>query len=199
MKSARIKLKLNRVCFNRQRFDYTPAFDENFKGFTINFVITNLWRMHGQYDYDDLMQEAFLCFMKCEDRYPSVVEPRHFMALYKTCLRNHFHDLSTKLSKYASGITDHLDTDDDENEIFKIPDDTDMHTFFEILYDAPKELVDLLSNFLHNAPQPKQQRIKLKHSRKPFKKRKTTNEKFCRILNSETDDKPADAIRMFLK
>jgi hypothetical protein len=42
------------------------------------------------------MQEGYLVFLKVIDRYPKVVEPPHFMALYKTVFRNLFWDLTRK-------------------------------------------------------------------------------------------------------
>lgn len=76
----------------RTKLDFTPTWDKKFSGWAANFIRKNQWRCDGIHEFDDLMQDAYLCFLKVCERYPRVVNPRQFMTLFQTTLRNKLHD-----------------------------------------------------------------------------------------------------------
>ena len=74
---------------------WTPSWSNEIKGWTLNYLKNHFWRCeHELHDEDDIVQDAYCLFLKLADHYPRVVEPAHFMSLYKTSLRNLMHDKS---------------------------------------------------------------------------------------------------------
>lgn len=76
-----------------------PAWDKNIQGWTASQIRRNMWRFDKSDDFEDVMQEAFMVFMKVERTYPIVNNGAHFFALYKTALRNFFHDKTRALQR----------------------------------------------------------------------------------------------------
>lgn len=89
-----------------------------YEAFSRKFVAKNLWRVAPEFDFEDLMQEAYVVFLVVQRRYPQVVDAKHFMALFHTSLRNHVHKLATKRTQRP----DHV-LDDAEARIFAIETD----------------------------------------------------------------------------
>lgn len=85
----------------------TPSafLDDGMERWTIRYISKNLWRMHGRYEFDDLMSEAWLVFDKVSRKYIDVSE-RHLMSLYSRSLANRLHDLARESTK-----ADFVDTD----------------------------------------------------------------------------------------
>lgn len=79
MKKERVRLSKKTVTVWR------PQWSE-VRGFARNYIRDNKWRYESINDMDDLMQDAYLVFLKVSDSYPRVVEPKLFMSLYKTSL-----------------------------------------------------------------------------------------------------------------
>ena len=100
----------------RVRLKWTPTFEGILAGMATNMINKNLWRFTPLYDFDDLWQDAHLYFLICKDRYPEVVEPEHFTALYRTCLWNHFHALANSRSATISGLV--IETESGEMDFF---------------------------------------------------------------------------------
>lgn len=76
---------------------WKPRWDPEIKGWSFNYIRKNKWRYEHTNDYEDLMQDAYLVFLKVCEAYPRVIDPPHFMSLYKTSLRN---ALSDKAREY---------------------------------------------------------------------------------------------------
>lgn len=60
-------------------------FTGEIEGYSVNTFIRDGWKIADTHDRDDFLQEAWMVFDKCSRMYPDV-EPKHFMALYKTAL-----------------------------------------------------------------------------------------------------------------
>lgn len=73
---------------------YSPEWKGPIEGWTVNHVSANMWKVERTQQRADVMQEAYLVFMKVSARYPELDDPRHFMALYKTSWQRHFTDLA---------------------------------------------------------------------------------------------------------
>lgn len=82
-----------------KRVKFVPVFDGGVKGWTINYLTKNAWRVERIMTFDDCMQEANLVFLRVKRAYPRVTEPQHFMALFKTSWTNRFNDLSEENTK----------------------------------------------------------------------------------------------------
>ena len=83
----------------RVRARFVPTWEGPVEGWTINTINKQIWRVVPQYDFNDLLQEAFTYFLICCERYPEVLDPPHFMALYKRCFLNRINDLAARRTK----------------------------------------------------------------------------------------------------
>jgi DNA-directed RNA polymerase specialized sigma24 family protein len=91
--------KRQRVRLPQRVRPWTPSWEPEIKGWAYNHIAKNKWRLEYINDFEDLLQDAYLVFLKVCDTYPRVVEPAHFMALYKTSLRNFLHDKSREYTR----------------------------------------------------------------------------------------------------
>lgn len=82
--ASRTRIRLTR----RRVSPWRPKWEPEIRGWAFNYIRQNKWRYEHIHDIEDLMQDAHLVFLKVAEAYPRVVEPRHFMSLYKTSLRN---------------------------------------------------------------------------------------------------------------
>lgn len=62
------------------------------ENWTKSFIKQHRWRCDRIHDFDDLLQDAYLTFLKVERRYPRAAGQAHFMTLYRTALKNEMHD-----------------------------------------------------------------------------------------------------------
>lgn len=90
----------------RVRLSWSPKWEGHIRGWATNFIRKNQWRCDRLHDFDDLLQDAYLVFLKIQERYPRVVHPPHFMALYKRALSNQFHDMSRLRRKLRTAFVD---------------------------------------------------------------------------------------------
>lgn len=82
------------MCRKRIRVAWTPVWEGSIKSWATQFLWKNKWRCDYIFDFDDLLQDAYLVFVKINDTYPRVIEPKHFMALFKRAMYNMLHDHS---------------------------------------------------------------------------------------------------------
>lgn len=148
------------------------------KAWTCKYVARNLWRFKGHYEYEDLLQEAALKLCHVLNRYPNITNHAHLMALYKTALRNHFHDLAKK-----SNIN-YLELD---SQTLETSAGIDYNTgYIKVLASQAPEEVKLLIKSITTAQPTTNYMYKVDLTRKCRPKKETTNEKLCRMLNVAT-------------
>lgn len=83
----------------RVRSVFVPAWEGTIEGWVVNYITDNKWRTKPAFGFDDLYQEAFLCFAICCERYPQVVEAPHFMSLFKRTFMNRVHDMASRRTR----------------------------------------------------------------------------------------------------
>lgn len=71
---------------------WRPEWNSKIENWTKYQITKNLWRFDTIDGPDDVMQQARILFWQLGQRYPDVIEPSHFFALYKTSLLRKFHD-----------------------------------------------------------------------------------------------------------
>lgn len=76
----------------REDSGWQPEWDETFRGWALNFIRENKWKLEAVHDIDDLEQDAYLTFRRVKASYPRVTQPKHFMALFKVALSNEWID-----------------------------------------------------------------------------------------------------------
>lgn len=135
-----------------------------------------MWRCDKIHEFEDLIQDAYLLFIKLCERYPRVVEPAAFMALYKSSLSNQIHDHS----RYMKRKRDiHAEPDKDVSDLYTdlIGEPTNYGYIQATLNEAPEELKMAL-NLLENSPE-------LLRDPHPQNKRENFNARLRRILGIE--------------
>lgn len=78
--------------------------DEGMKRWIYRTARRHYWRVASWYDLDDLIQEGFLAYQKCQVKYarlarkrnPRPEDRRNFMALVMRAFENRIHDLASK-------------------------------------------------------------------------------------------------------
>lgn len=82
---------------------YVPRFPGPIQGRAINLVKKFYPQLCSEYEFDDLLQEAYLVFMRCKELYGSTVDKRSwFMVLFSRALQNKLINLSKKTGRYIS-------------------------------------------------------------------------------------------------
>jgi hypothetical protein len=133
----RVRLRTTRV-----HVKFTPAWKGPVEGWTVNFCTQNAWRFVPEHDFEDLYQEAYLLFMKLVEKYPTVVDPPHFMALFKRAVFNKLTTMATRHGKRPEVPLDTHVAGVDEDEHGWEPADAadapeDQVSLHMVLDDAP--------------------------------------------------------------
>lgn len=78
--------------------------DKGVQGWIYRQAKKHYWRVSSWYDFDDLVQDGFLCYYRIHARYAANVpgerrigtakEKRHIMSLFQSSYINHIHDLA---------------------------------------------------------------------------------------------------------
>jgi hypothetical protein len=118
---------------------WEPEWEGAIKNWATSFIKKQQWRCDKIYEFEDLLQEAYVLFLKLAARYPRVVEPAHFMALFKTSLSNFIHDKSIYLQRKKEC---HVDVGVDISDfcISHIGETTNAGLTMLLLNEAPQEL-----------------------------------------------------------
>lgn len=127
---------------------YKPQYNGSIQGWAVRYSAANAWKVSAIMELDDLLQESYMIFLKCKERYPALEEAKHFMALYKRAFINHVTDLGESATR-SKGETDGdiqyiYDTQQGETD-----NDGRLAT---LLRQAPRE-VQMVLNLMLNAPQ----------------------------------------------
>jgi hypothetical protein len=132
---------------------YLPEFTGPIEGFVVNYISKNYWRVARTVPREDLMQEAYVVFLRCKRKYTQLEEARHFMALFKTAWVRHFTDLANADTQdRLVSSTEMVDADGDAHTremVGELCTDGELATK---LRQAPAEVLMVLNLFL-NAPQ----------------------------------------------
>lgn len=136
---------------------FTPIWEGPIEGYATNYLSKNGWRAQG-YSWEDLMQEAYLVFLECKERYSSsgaeriVDTPQWFMALFKRCLFTRMTDLSNTSTATKAISESDLSSDGDEFSFDNLPGPIGVsYEFLELIERAPREVAMVLS-LLFEAP-----------------------------------------------
>ena len=82
---------------------FTPRFNGPIQGRAVNIIKRFYPQLCAEHEFDDLMQEAYLIFMRCKFLYGTTVDnPRWFMVLFSRALTNKLINLSKKCGRYIS-------------------------------------------------------------------------------------------------
>lgn len=138
---------------------YTPQFKGPIEGYVVNFINRNLWRVASSMEFEDLMQEAHVVYLKLCQRYKNVDAP-HFMALFKTSWNRRFTDLSHIDTHCRAQIGDSDLAPNETRFLDSLPGDlchdgmlltairqapSEVQSVLYLFMNAPTEILDLAS------------------------------------------------------
>jgi len=89
----------------RVRASYTPQWSD-VQAWAAKTISQNKWRCDRILDPEDLLSEAYLVFAKVANKYPRVIEQRHFFALFKTAFKNYLHDQARAMKRRHMALDD---------------------------------------------------------------------------------------------
>ena len=126
------------------------------RGWIVNYARKHYWRVASPaFDLEDLVQEGYICYCRCLEKYGHEIEQRHLMALVKRTFANRVNDLSSVGSKNKSvrstALSD-LARDDGEVSVEEIAGvEPEEATFRVLLSQLPRELKELVQTLLSDA------------------------------------------------
>lgn len=171
---------------NREITGWQPEWNSAFCGWATNFIRKNKWRCDSAIDFEDLLQDAYLTFRRVKASYPRVTEPKHFMALFKTAMRNEMFDRARYRQEKQSAILE-MDSEAFDYLSERIEGESNAGPLLALLDELPSEAKLVLAE-LHNDETLVKLREKRPQSKLAVKaglpkKRENLNDKLCRILN----------------
>jgi len=139
-KRVRVRIKIN---------TYKPEWDGVFVSWTRLYVNQHFWRVRRIYgSKEDAMQECALIFVKCRALYRNTVDnPKWFMSLYQTAVRNSWHDASISDTAIRENIVEYRSIEEIDTRI----EDNNLGPIIAQLSSARHEVQDVLTLFA-NAP-----------------------------------------------
>lgn len=167
-------------CSKRERIVWSPKWSE-YEGWAAGFLRGNKWRCERINDFDDLMQEAWITFNRVAVAYPRVIEPKHFMTLYKRAMINKMNDRSCRVKRRRDTVEAPISVDVYEVFAGRIGEVTNSGYATALLNEAPEELklvMAMLANGkLDEKPKPRHQ----------LEPRENLSMRVCRLLGLTGD------------
>lgn len=134
----------------RPRLTWVEKWEGKVENWAKSFINKNQWRCDEIHSREDLLQDAYLVYLKISDKYPRVARESHFMALYCRALSNQLHDhaRSVRRKRDVFGVIECID----EQMIDVIGDTTNDGYLNVLLAEAPEEL-RLAMSLMENCPE----------------------------------------------
>lgn len=85
----------------QQKIVFTPRWPGEVQGHAVNTVRSFFPKLCAEHEFDDLLQEAYIVFMKCKAKFYGD-NPAWFMALFSQSLRNRLINLSAVCGRQIS-------------------------------------------------------------------------------------------------
>lgn len=161
--------------------------DQGLHGWIINYARKNFWRVASWIDFEDLVQDGFLCYCVCNVRYRQVKEQRHFMSLVKITFIRHVHDLANQRTR---AIDEPLVLSPGQFEDYwgsleaMLPSEPEESSFMTLVKQLPDELQKLivtLQNDGKDLPILSRDDKRDHQGRFRVRRRETTNDFHCRL------------------
>jgi hypothetical protein len=134
---------------------YQPEFKGPIEGWVVNHMTKNYWRVAKTMPREDLLQEAYVVFLRCKRNYANkgvVTTPQHFMALFKTAWTNEFTSLSVADTNSRFIVADTTDYGDGAVTLDSMGETDNDGSLAIMVRQAPREVLMVLNLFL-SAPQ----------------------------------------------
>lgn len=176
-----------------------PYLDDGMRGWIVNAARKEYWRVQQVTDLDDLIQDGYVCFYKCRNRYvgkktnhnylppkhPTKDHLRHFQSLVKTAFFNHISTLAAKhegVNVYAVSQVKKEETVADAAVWDKFLHQPEQASVATLILNAPQEIKQLVTLLVSDGLD----LLKFERKRKGRRAlRETNNEFYCRLLGMD--------------
>lgn len=133
-----------------------PYLEPSVQGYIVKVARKNFWKVASWYEFDDLVQDGYLCYAKCRARFRGNVEPtkedrKTFMSYFQMAFSNHITDLQQDPRSrqqevgFASLSDKQVETFESWTESAA---DLGQGTLATLLAQAPAEILDILKQIL---------------------------------------------------
>jgi hypothetical protein len=161
----------------------------------IKTAYKHYWRVRSPaYQYTDLLQDGWLCYMIVRRRYPEAKDPPHIMRLFQVTFLNEIHDMAKKRSRMDAIIDASADLDTFEQYID--PRDAEQGDGYFIPNSAPWYVHAFLRLLCSpNGPQRLRSRYRIRLSGI----RELTHDRLCRLIQADPATTPTlpDALEKY--
>jgi hypothetical protein len=176
----------------RERIVWTPVWTEEYTKWTRGFVRSNRWRCDPLYDKDDLEQEAFFVFAHVAATYPRIIDPGHFLALFKRAMINKMHDRSCRYNRRKGTVEAPISVDIYETFSGRIGEVTNSGYVAALYSEAPEELKLVMNILAEGSFDPPAK------NRREAEQSPTISARLCRALGVPAGSDPIAEIRQLL-
>ena len=178
---------------------YLPIFEGPIQGYCANNIQANLWKVQPLYDRDDMMQEAYLVFIRCAGKYPALDTPQHFMSLFKMAWSRHIIDLAKRATNARACVSaTAVDREDGTAYQRESVGETDNDgQLLTLLRQAPREVMVVL-NLLINAPTELLDLAQASWDRKQKRGQKDPDTFIAECLGLDPATRPLTKVKEFL-
>ncbi len=168
---------------HRVTLEWEPQWEPEIRNWASKLIKKNKWRYDPILEHIDLLQDAYIQFLVVKDAYPRVVEPQHFMSLYKTTLLRHLCDEANRnIRRKELYIQTDFDVNVFADELIK---ELDNDGYLSILIkQAPADIRSVLELFNNDDV--------LEKLREPYHRlyngvspRETLNERLCSLISTD--------------
>ena len=137
---------------------FEPVYKGPIEGYVRNFVGRNFWRVCRHREYEDLVQDSHVIFLKLKEEYKDTVDnPQWFMSLFMRSFSNHVTNISILDTRNSVEITESCifsSTDEDsgisEDAFYNLTGETENAGYLKVLLmQAPSEVRTVLSVLLN--------------------------------------------------
>lgn len=158
--------------------------DDRFKGWLCKYVKKNLWKVGDYIDFEDLIQDGYILFIKLQKKYPDA-EIKQFMALFKRSFSNYIYDLRKSNLREHDCLSLLINESIIDNTINNLSisygekEESDyLLELDKTLFQAPKDFITIITALLNGTYSKKNKKFMSK-----LRIRESTNEFLCRIVN----------------
>lgn len=173
---------------------YQPIWKGPIEGYVTNQLQKIMWRVASTMDRDDVLQEAYIVFLRCSTKYPDMDTPQHFMALFKTAWSRRVHELANKDTAAGVGQCEDEHAEQDRELIGELDNVGIVHT---LIRQAPREVMMVLTLFLSAPAELLGLAEQAFCDSKRGKAKLDQNAMVRRLLGPEVGERPVDAVRAY--
>jgi hypothetical protein len=111
----------------------------------------NLWRMPPFFDLEDLIQEGYMVYSRCNQHYPMTLRQKHFMALVQRSFANRIHRLANARTAMIKEIAMGAGPEFEREMEFFSPTEPEEASFMTLFGQLPDEIMAMFTTIMNDA------------------------------------------------